>query len=544
MAQLKYCDKHNQVGFLRKPDESAGFAEIVDFLRGSNLRYALTTNPTIYDSLVKQFWQTATTNTHANGTLEIKATIDNIRYTITEASIRDSLQLDDATGITMLPNDELFEGMGQIGSGGCGSVLVAILLNALTVYPLPGGKWFSNKPKLTMGNALVMLLKKSEEVVEGFLNRRNLVLIDSEDEEPEAQGRKSQDDPQDSSIQGLVTPPLFFLFHTRTGKEIKSKGKETKGKKVVSSLDFQEDDTAEKINTAGEINAAGEEVNTASKVNTGSIELNTVIEQDSTAEEASLAEAIRLDSLQKEEEAKQIHLDALLAQRIAEEEELTEQQKKRKAQDSKKRLKGRKIDDDAKHDESTKKSSKEERRMARKGKTCVIEEFVNDALDCALNLDGMEDETGEEFDKIREGQSKTLKQCLEIEYVAICHVLGITIGNDYYEALQVMDTGCRLFLVAGPLFLQFLGASFTQGTVSSIPIVGSISPEGFLPPILLLVVIIVAVILVVVVAIVGVVIVVAIIGVVVVVSGVSFIIKLSFVIISSLLRIVFCYLIH
>ncbi|GJX49187.1 hypothetical protein Tco_0276032 [Tanacetum coccineum] len=39
-----------------------------------------------------------------------------------------------------------------------------------------------------------------------------------------------------------------------------------------------------------------------------------------------------MDSLQKEEEAKQIHLDALLAQRIAEEEELTEQQKKRKAQ--------------------------------------------------------------------------------------------------------------------------------------------------------------------------------------------------------------------
>ncbi|GJV74331.1 putative ribonuclease H-like domain-containing protein, partial [Tanacetum coccineum] len=35
---------------------------------------------------------------------------------------------------------------------------------------------------------------------------RNLVLTDSDDEEPEAQGRKSQADPQDSSIQGLVTP--------------------------------------------------------------------------------------------------------------------------------------------------------------------------------------------------------------------------------------------------------------------------------------------------------------------------------------------------
>ncbi|GJX95399.1 zinc finger, CCHC-type containing protein [Tanacetum coccineum] len=105
------------------------------------------------------------------------------------------------------------------------------------------------------------------------------------------------------------------------------------------------------------------------------------------------------------------------------------------------------------------------------------------------------------------------------------------------KALQVMGTGCRLFLVAGPLFMQFLGASFIQGMVSGIPIVGSISPEGFLTPILLLVVIIVTVVIVavilvvVVVAIVGVVIVVAIIGVVVVFGGVSFIIKLSFVII-------------
>ncbi|GKC27087.1 hypothetical protein Tco_1034381 [Tanacetum coccineum] len=49
-------------------------------------------------------------------------------------------------------------------------------------------------------------------------------------------------------------------------------------------------------------------------------------------EEASLAEAIRLDTLEKEEEAKQVHLDSLLAQRIAEEEELNEQQKQRRAQ--------------------------------------------------------------------------------------------------------------------------------------------------------------------------------------------------------------------
>ncbi|GJS38851.1 putative ribonuclease H-like domain-containing protein [Tanacetum coccineum] len=59
--------------------------------------------------------KTATANTIADGTLEINATIDTIGYTITEASIRDTLQLEDATGITMLPNDEIFEGMGQMG---------------------------------------------------------------------------------------------------------------------------------------------------------------------------------------------------------------------------------------------------------------------------------------------------------------------------------------------------------------------------------------------------------------------------------------------
>ncbi|GJT73961.1 putative ribonuclease H-like domain-containing protein [Tanacetum coccineum] len=63
---------------------SIGFAEIVDFLRGSNLRYALTANPTIYDSLVKQFWQSAVASTREDGSLEISATVDTTIDTIRE----------------------------------------------------------------------------------------------------------------------------------------------------------------------------------------------------------------------------------------------------------------------------------------------------------------------------------------------------------------------------------------------------------------------------------------------------------------------------
>ncbi|GJT02402.1 hypothetical protein Tco_0823571 [Tanacetum coccineum] len=115
MDSMKYYDKHNQVGFLKKPEESAGFAEKVDFLKGSHIMYALTHNPTIHDSLVKQFWQTATASTLADGTLELRATIDTIDYTITEASVRSKLQLADALGISMLPNTKIFEGMGNMG---------------------------------------------------------------------------------------------------------------------------------------------------------------------------------------------------------------------------------------------------------------------------------------------------------------------------------------------------------------------------------------------------------------------------------------------
>ncbi|GKC88200.1 hypothetical protein Tco_1148849, partial [Tanacetum coccineum] len=54
---------------------------------------------------------TATAKTLADGTLELYATIDTIACTITEASIKSKLQLEDALGITMLSNNKIFEGM-------------------------------------------------------------------------------------------------------------------------------------------------------------------------------------------------------------------------------------------------------------------------------------------------------------------------------------------------------------------------------------------------------------------------------------------------
>ncbi|GKA14101.1 hypothetical protein Tco_0693747 [Tanacetum coccineum] len=197
--------------------------------------------------------------------------------------------------------------------------------------------------KLTMGNAIVKLVKKVKKL-EGLVKRRNLVLSDSEEEEPEAQGRKSQDDPLDSSVQGLVTPPTTkvhasgeeqvedispnTLEAAKTLSKVASlkprsidKGrrykrrKEAKGKKVVSSLDFQEevDAGAEQVNTA-----SAEQVSTAKGVNTGSIKLSTGDEQLSTGDELN------------KKRSKKIHLYSPPTQRIAEEEELTEPTEEKK----------------------------------------------------------------------------------------------------------------------------------------------------------------------------------------------------------------------
>ncbi|GKA28418.1 hypothetical protein Tco_0714586 [Tanacetum coccineum] len=63
MSDLKFNDTHNLVTFLEKPTESKGFEEIVDFLNANPIKYALTVNPTIDCSCIKQFWATVKAKT-------------------------------------------------------------------------------------------------------------------------------------------------------------------------------------------------------------------------------------------------------------------------------------------------------------------------------------------------------------------------------------------------------------------------------------------------------------------------------------------------
>ncbi|GJS43533.1 hypothetical protein Tco_0568576 [Tanacetum coccineum] len=115
MANLEFCDKHNMVAYLKKPSGSEGFQEIVVFINGSYIRYALTKNPTIYVSLIEKFWQTATVRTVDNGEQEINATVDGKEFTVIEESIRRHLQLADVDGISVLSTTEIFDQLSLMG---------------------------------------------------------------------------------------------------------------------------------------------------------------------------------------------------------------------------------------------------------------------------------------------------------------------------------------------------------------------------------------------------------------------------------------------
>ncbi|GKB01286.1 hypothetical protein Tco_0829330, partial [Tanacetum coccineum] len=89
MSDLKFADTHNLVAFLKKPTESEGFDEIVDFLNANPIKYALTINHTVY--------------------------LDKKKVIITESTIRRDLQLEEAEETKCLPTATIFEELTRMG---------------------------------------------------------------------------------------------------------------------------------------------------------------------------------------------------------------------------------------------------------------------------------------------------------------------------------------------------------------------------------------------------------------------------------------------
>nr|GEZ50608.1 hypothetical protein [Tanacetum cinerariifolium] len=104
---LTFADTHNMIAYLTKSDASEGFDQIIDFLNASAIQYALTVNPNIYVSCIKQFWSSVSIK-RVNDMVHLQALIDRKMVKITEDTVREALRFDDAESIDCLPNEEIF----------------------------------------------------------------------------------------------------------------------------------------------------------------------------------------------------------------------------------------------------------------------------------------------------------------------------------------------------------------------------------------------------------------------------------------------------
>ncbi|GJW03110.1 putative ribonuclease H-like domain-containing protein [Tanacetum coccineum] len=185
---------------------STRFHQIVVFPNTTHIKYALTENPTIYVSLIHQFWETASATTNQNREMEITATIDGRLKTITEASLRRDLKLEDSavapstsqpTSTTPITTPEtspskitsspsLVQSLGRDEGNMTLSELTVLCTN------------LSNKAtslevelaqtKQTYGIALTKLInrvKKLEQTVKSTQARRRFRIVVSDDEEDE-----------------------------------------------------------------------------------------------------------------------------------------------------------------------------------------------------------------------------------------------------------------------------------------------------------------------------------------------------------------------
>ncbi|GJR55342.1 hypothetical protein Tco_1405863 [Tanacetum coccineum] len=100
---------------LASPKQTAIGKDYSNPLMAVSFLYALTKKPDVYISFIKQFWRSAEATTDDNGEVQITATIDGHSNTITEASLRRHLKLDNHDGITSIPNSEIFEQLALIG---------------------------------------------------------------------------------------------------------------------------------------------------------------------------------------------------------------------------------------------------------------------------------------------------------------------------------------------------------------------------------------------------------------------------------------------
>ncbi|GJS74361.1 hypothetical protein Tco_0707202 [Tanacetum coccineum] len=353
MANLELCDIHNMVAYLKKPEGSEEFHQIVDFLNASHIR---------------------TLDTRE---VELTATIDDKVKIVTEASVRRHLQLANSDGISSLPSTEIFEQLSLMGSptqthvadeaaftgvdvryGGAATTVTgleagqvsgnidktptmpqdsplprvntlgsdegSLTLQELTVFCTTLSKKVESletdlkQTKLTYGVAytkLIKKVKKLENKVKSNQARRRAKIVVSDNEEaledPSKQGSKISkidQDPtislvqHDAEIQGRQEHDMEFKFDLDAAKDVSTAEEDISTTKPVS--------TAGAVVTIASVDVSTATVSIAKDKDKGIMEeskpVQTKIKLQQEQERLGYKAALRLQDKLEEEERQRI----------------------------------------------------------------------------------------------------------------------------------------------------------------------------------------------------------------------------------------------
>ncbi|GJX87051.1 hypothetical protein Tco_0337825 [Tanacetum coccineum] len=117
MAIMNSCNKHNMIACVEKTESNADFHDVIDFLTGCYVNYALLVSPDVIQQWIQQFWSTAKVRM-INEVAHIEAKVAGKKILVSEASVRTDLMFNDEDGTNCFDNQVIWDTLRDIGYEG------------------------------------------------------------------------------------------------------------------------------------------------------------------------------------------------------------------------------------------------------------------------------------------------------------------------------------------------------------------------------------------------------------------------------------------
>ncbi|GKD57034.1 hypothetical protein Tco_1290421 [Tanacetum coccineum] len=117
MAIINSCNKHNMIAYVEKTERNTDFHDVIDFLTGCSVNYALLVSPDVIQKWIQRFWNTAKVRM-IHDVAQIEAKVAGKKILVSEALVRTDLMFNDEDGINCFDNQVIWDFLRDVGYEG------------------------------------------------------------------------------------------------------------------------------------------------------------------------------------------------------------------------------------------------------------------------------------------------------------------------------------------------------------------------------------------------------------------------------------------